>query len=101
MSHKQSQKTIYYRHGIFFCGERKIKICSTKRRKIPFGLALDKYGKPTDDGFKAFDGIMLPFGGMKGAAISWMMDIVSGIFTGAAHSGNVKILLKILAVLRM
>lgn len=68
----------------------KLKFAAQRGEKIPFGLALDKYGKPTNDGFKAFDGIMLPFGGMKGAAISWMMDIVSGIFTGAAHSGNVK-----------
>jgi LDH2 family malate/lactate/ureidoglycolate dehydrogenase len=68
----------------------KLKFAAQRGEKIPFGLALDKYGKPTNNGFKAFDGIMLPFGGMKGAAISWMMDIVSGIFTGAAHSGNVK-----------
>ena len=68
----------------------KLKFAAQRGEKIPFGLALDKYGKPTNDGFKAFDGIMLPFGGMKGAAISWMMDIVAGIFTGAAHSGNVK-----------
>ena len=46
--------------------------------------------KPTNDGSKAFEGIMLPFGGMKGAGISWMMDIVAGIFTGANHSGKVK-----------
>ena len=68
----------------------KLKFAAQRGERIPFGLALDKYGKPTDDGFKAFEGIMLPFGGMKGAAISWMMDIVAGIFTGAAHSGNVK-----------
>ena len=68
----------------------KLKYAAQRGEKIPFGLALDKDGKPTDDGFKAFEGIMLPFGGMKGAGISWMMDIVAGIFTGAAHSGNVK-----------
>ncbi|MSP05958.1 MAG: Ldh family oxidoreductase [Candidatus Fonsibacter sp.] len=68
----------------------KLKFAAQRGEKIPFGLALDKFGKPTNDGFKAFEGIMLPFGGMKGAAISWMMDIVAGIFTGAAHSGKVK-----------
>jgi len=66
-----------------------IKVCC-KSGKIPFGLALDKFGKPTNDGAKAFEGIMLPFGGMKGAGISWMMDIIGGIFTGANHSGNSK-----------
>ena len=68
----------------------KLKFSAQRGEKIPFGLALDKDGNPTDDGQKAFDGIMLPFGGMKGAGISWMMDIAAGIFTGANHSGNVK-----------
>ena len=68
----------------------KLKFAAQKKIKIPFGYALDKFGKPTNDGSKAFEGIMLPFGGMKGAGISWMMDIVAGIFTGANHSGKVK-----------
>ena len=68
----------------------KLKFAAKSGKKIPFGLALDKFGKPTNDGAKAFEGIMLPFGGMKGAGISWMMDIIGGIFTGANHSGNVK-----------
>jgi L-2-hydroxycarboxylate dehydrogenase (NAD+) len=68
----------------------KLKFAAQRGDKIPFGLALDKFGKATDDGAKAFEGIMLPFGGMKGAGISWMMDIIAGIFTGANHSGEVK-----------
>ena len=68
----------------------KLKFAAQNNIKIPFGYALDKYGKPTNDGAKAFEGIMLPFGGMKGAGLSWMMDIVGGIFTGANHSGKVK-----------
>ena len=68
----------------------KLRFAAQKGIKIPYGHALDKFGKPTNDGLKAFNGIMLPFGGMKGAGLSWMMDIVGGIFTGANHSGNVK-----------
>ena len=68
----------------------KLKFAAQNGIKIPFGYALDKFGKPTNDGQKGFEGIMLPFGGMKGAGLSWMMDIVSGIFTGANHSGEVK-----------
>ena len=68
----------------------KLKFAAQNNIKIPFGYALDKFGKPTNDGAKAFEGIMLPFGGMKGAGLSWMMDIVAGIFTGANHSGKVK-----------
>jgi len=68
----------------------KLKFAAIRGEKIPFGLALDNKGNPTNDGEKAWSGIMLPFGGMKGAGISWMMDIVGGIFTGSNHSGNVK-----------
>ena len=68
----------------------KLKFAAQNNIKIPFGYALDKFGKPTNDGAKAFEGIMLPFGGMKGAGLSWMMDIVAGVFTGANHSGKVK-----------
>ena len=32
---------------------------------------------------------MLPFGEHKGAAMSWMMDILGGVFTGAAFGGDV------------
>jgi len=68
----------------------KLKFAAIRGEKIPFGLALDKNGNPTNDGEKAWSGIMLPFGGMKGAGISWMMDIVGGILTGSNHSGMVK-----------
>jgi L-2-hydroxycarboxylate dehydrogenase (NAD+) len=68
----------------------KLKFAAQRGEKIPYGLALDKYGNPTNDGFKAFEGIMLPFGGMKGAGLSWMMDIVGGVFTGANFNGKVK-----------
>ena len=33
---------------------------------------------------EAFHGVTLPFGGAKGAAISLLMDLLSGLFTGAA-----------------
>ena len=68
----------------------KLKFAAQRGEKIPYGLALDKNGNPTNDGFKAFEGIMLPFGGMKGAGLSWMMDIVGGVFTGANFNGKVK-----------
>ena len=68
----------------------KLKFAALRGEKIPFGLALDAKGNPTNNGEKAWSGIMLPFGGMKGAGLSWMMDIVAGIFTGANHSGMVK-----------
>lgn len=67
----------------------KLKFAAQRGEQVPQGLALDAQGKPTTDGAAAFEGIMLPFGDHKGAAMSWMMDVLGGVFTGAAFGGDV------------
>jgi LDH2 family malate/lactate/ureidoglycolate dehydrogenase len=67
----------------------KLKFAAERGDPIPEGYALDKDGKPTTDGKAAFEGTMLPFGEYKGAALSWMMDVLGGVFTGAAFAGDV------------
>jgi L-2-hydroxycarboxylate dehydrogenase (NAD+) len=67
----------------------KLKFSAQRGEAIPEGLALDSEGRPTTDGAEAFKGVMLPFGGVKGAALSWMQDILAGCFTGAGHAGGV------------
>ena len=39
---------------------------------------------------EAFHGVTLPFGGAKGAAIALLMDLLSGLYTGAAFGGKVR-----------
>ena len=58
--------------------------------KIPSGVALDKSGKPTTNAKKALEGVQLPIGSFKGSGLAWMVDILSGVFTGGNHSGKVK-----------
>ena len=68
------------------------KIYTALRRgeKIPAGWALDKEGRPTEDPAAALDGgVMLPMGGPKGSALAIMMDVFSGVLTGAAFAGGV------------
>ncbi|OOQ87697.1 malate/L-lactate dehydrogenase [Penicillium brasilianum] len=67
------------------------KIYKALRRgeKIPTDWALDKDGNRTDDPAKALEGVMLPMGGPKGSALSIMMDVFSGVFSGAAFAGHV------------
>jgi LDH2 family malate/lactate/ureidoglycolate dehydrogenase len=67
------------------------KIYKAKRRgeKIPLDWALDAEGKPTDDPEAALGGVMLPTGGPKGSALAIMMDVFSGVFSGAAFAGHV------------
>ena len=57
---------------------------------IPSGVALDKYGNPTTNAKKALEGVQLPIAGFKGSGLAWMVDIISGVFTGASHGGKVK-----------
>ncbi len=66
----------------------KLKFAAQRGESIPEGYALDKSGRPTTDGKEAFEGVMLPFGEHKGAALSWMMDVFAGVFTGAAFGGD-------------
>jgi LDH2 family malate/lactate/ureidoglycolate dehydrogenase len=51
---------------------------------------LDKDGAPTTDAAKAFEGVCLPFGGAKGAALAMLMDLLAGVLTGANYGGDVK-----------
>ncbi|KAJ5106722.1 Malate/L-lactate dehydrogenase [Penicillium angulare] len=67
------------------------KIYKALRRgeKIPTDWALDKEGNLTDDPASALEGVMLPMGGPKGSALSIMMDVFSGVFSGSAFAGHV------------
>ncbi len=68
----------------------KIRVASITGKKIPEGVALDKFGKPTTDAKKALQGVQLPIAGFRGSGLAWMLDILSGVFTGGNHGGKVK-----------
>ena len=68
----------------------KIRRAAKLGKKIPTGVALDKYGNPTTDPKKALVGLQLPIAGFKGSGLAWMIDILSGVITGANHGGKVK-----------
>ncbi|WP_126425383.1 Ldh family oxidoreductase [Brevibacillus marinus] len=68
----------------------KIRLAAMHGEPIPLGLALDKDGVPTTDAKKAFEGVCLPFGGVKGAALAMLMDLLAGVLTGANYGGDVK-----------
>ena len=68
----------------------KIRVAAKLGNKIPKGVALDKFGKPTTDAKKALEGVQLPIAGFRGSGLAWMVDILSGVFTGGNHAGRVK-----------
>lgn len=68
----------------------KIRLSAMRGEAIPAGLALDVDGNPTTDAAKAFEGVCLPFGGVKGSVLATLMDLMSGVLTGANYAGDVK-----------
>ena len=68
----------------------KIRFADKNNQKIPFGVALDKFGKPTTNAKKALQGVQLPIANFKGSGLAWMVDILSGVLTGGNHAGRVK-----------
>ena len=68
----------------------KIRVAARSNQKIPEGVALDKFGKPTTDAKKALEGVQLPIASFRGSGLAWMVDILSGVLTGGNHAGKVK-----------
>ena len=67
----------------------KIRVAERNKNKIPIGVALDKFGKPTNNAKKALEGVQLPIAGFRGSGLAWMVDILSGVITGSGHAGKV------------
>ncbi len=57
--------------------------------EIPLGWAISKEGKATTDPKEALEGLCLPLGGPKGYGIALLVDVISGLFTGAAYGPHI------------
>ena len=68
----------------------KIRVAAKQGNRIPDNVALDKFGRPTTDAKKALQGVQLPIASFRGSGLAWMVDILSGVFTGGNHAGKVK-----------
>ena len=64
----------------------KIIVAAHTNKPIPEGWAIDPEGYPTTDPEQALAGAVLPFGGPKGSAISFIIDIFCGVMTGASFA---------------
>jgi LDH2 family malate/lactate/ureidoglycolate dehydrogenase len=67
----------------------KIYTARQEGRTIPTAWAIDQDGFPTTDPAAALAGLILPIGGHKGYAISFMMDVLSGILSGSEFASGV------------
>jgi LDH2 family malate/lactate/ureidoglycolate dehydrogenase len=70
----------------------KIIVAAHMGGPIPDGWAIDPDGYPTTDPDRALAGAVLPFGGAKGSAISFIIDILCGVLTGAYFGSHINTL---------
>lgn len=64
----------------------KIMLYAKEAKPIPLGWAVDKDGNPTTDPRAALTGSLAAIGGVKGAALALMVEVLSVALTGAAFS---------------
>jgi len=64
----------------------KVMVAAREGKPIPLGWALDRDGNPTTDAKRALEGMMLPAGGVKGAMLALVVELLCCALTGA-HMG--------------
>ncbi|WP_237173363.1 Ldh family oxidoreductase [Paracandidimonas lactea] len=62
----------------------KLMVAAREGRSIPEGWALDKNGQPTTDPKAGLEGMMCPAGGIKGALLALMVELLCVALTGAS-----------------
>lgn len=62
---------------------------AARGQQLPEGVAVDGDGYPITDPEKALTGVLLPFAGYKGYAISLVVELLSGVLTGSGYSKQV------------
>jgi (2R)-3-sulfolactate dehydrogenase (NADP+) len=63
----------------------KLMVAAREGKTIPPGWALDKDGNPTTDPKAGLEGMMLPAGGVKGAMLALVVELLCCALTGAAY----------------
>jgi len=68
----------------------KIILAAKNKQPIPLGWAIDRHGNDTTDAEEAVKGLVLPVGGPKGYGLAFMVDIFSGILSGANWGPHIR-----------
>lgn len=67
----------------------KIVLAQKNNQQIPLGWAISKDGKATTDPNEALEGLILPVGGYKGYGLTFLVEALSGLLTGAAFGPQI------------
>ena len=62
----------------------KIMVAAREAKPIPEGWAVDAQGRPTTDAKAALEGSMLPAGGVKGAMLALVVELLACALSGSA-----------------
>ncbi|MCM3762292.1 Ldh family oxidoreductase [Alkalihalobacillus oceani] len=84
-----SETSIVFDMATSVVARGKIISAHKNNQKIPIGWALSKEGKETTDPQEALEGLCLPVGGPKGYGIALLVDVISGLFTGASYGPHI------------
>ena len=63
-----------------------VMIAARDGHDLPDGVGLDANGQPSNDPKEILKGVLLPFGGYKGSAISMMVELLAAGLTGDVFS---------------
>lgn len=63
----------------------RINLFAKQNLEIPYGWALDEEGRPTNNPHAALRGTLLPMAGYKGYGLSLIVDLLSGVLSGANY----------------
>ena len=63
-----------------------VQIAAREGKQLPPGCGLDDNGNPTTDPAAVLRGVLLPFGGYKGSAISLMVELLAAALIGENFS---------------
>jgi LDH2 family malate/lactate/ureidoglycolate dehydrogenase len=66
-----------------------IRLAAQAGQDIPVGWALDPAGEPTTDPHVALAGTLVPIAAHKGYGITFMVDVLAGVLSGAAFGPDV------------
>lgn len=67
-----------------------VQIAARDGYLVPHGTGLGPDGKPSDNPAEILKGVLLPFGGYKGSAISLMIELLAAGMTGESFSYEAK-----------
>lgn len=68
--------------------EGKLRVARAKAEKIPLGLIVDRFGRPSDDPEDFYaGGALLPFGGQKGSGLALLIELIAGALSTMGPSG--------------